>query len=44
MKTVNRRWTDNRVAKRYQRGNQNGKLKMDRQHSDQKIPKGQSKR
>jgi hypothetical protein len=31
IKKVNLRWTDNRVAKRYQKGNQNGKLKMDRQ-------------
>ena len=31
IKTVNLRWTDNRVAKRFQRSNENGKSKMDRQ-------------
>ena len=36
IKAVTGRWTDNAMAKRYQRGNQNGKSKMDRQYNGQK--------
>ena len=36
IKAVNRRWTDNTMAKIYQRGNQSGKSKMDRQYNGQK--------
>ena len=36
---IRNRKTDNTMTKRYQRGNQKSK---DRQHNDQKIPKGKS--
>jgi hypothetical protein len=41
--TVYRGRTDNTVAKRYQRGNQKRISKKNRQHSGQKIPKGNQK-
>ena len=39
IRSVNRRKTDNTMAKRYQRGNQNRKSKKDGQYNGQKIPK-----